>query len=91
MLRPLARVIVGRKPSSAPEVLANVPRSNKGKPVKFPGDSLWSRDRQDERAGEDYEMTDNHLKVHIISDFGSERWGSVSTETTAVGHSISNV
>lgn len=33
---------MGGKPSSKPEMLGNVPRSNKGKPVERVGDSLWT-------------------------------------------------
>jgi hypothetical protein len=87
MLRPLARQIMGRKPSSAPEVLGNVPRSNKGKPARAAvGDSLWTLD------GREAEMADNqYLKVQVVTDFGSARSESVSTGATAVANSDTNV
>jgi hypothetical protein len=94
MLRPMARQIMGRKPSSAPEmVMGNVPRSNKGRPKRAVEDSLWSNN------GEVVELTDSHslnatpehLKVQVVTDFGSARSASVSTGTTAVANSDANV
>jgi len=66
---------MGRKPSSTPKIIGNLPRSKKEKPVRAGDDSLWSVD------GRDLEMADasNLLKVQVVTDFGSERSHSVST------------
>jgi hypothetical protein len=88
MLRPLARQIMGRKLSSMPEVIGNVPRSNKGKPpVRAVDDSLWSN------GGTEVELANssNFLKVQVVTEFRSDRLGSVSTGTTAGVNSDTNV
>jgi len=88
MLRPLARQIMGRKPSSMPEMVGNVPRSRREKPAQ--PQSLWSVDGGDLEMLTVTDDNDNHLKVHVVTDFGSGRSASVSTGTTVVATGDSN-
>lgn len=66
---------MGRKPSSTPEIIGNVPRSKKEKTIRAGDESLWSINERD------LEMADasNLLKVGVVTEFGSDRSHSVST------------
>ena len=88
MLRPMARQLMGRKPSKNPEVVGNVPRSGRNR-VQMSEGSMWSTMQVDDR---ELEMPDNNLfKVSVSNGLKSEgRSGSIATRTTG-GSSFSDV
>lgn len=83
---------MGRKASSAPEILVgNVPRSNRGKPMRAVDESLWSTPGEVVELNDSYAVASDHLKVQVITDYGSARSESFSTGTTAPAGSETNV
>jgi hypothetical protein len=105
MLRPMVRQLMGKKPSSGPEIMnVNVPRSGRNKKAAvMPRDeSLWSdlhtNHTQQHEQDEEMQMREtvqaagkDFLTVHVMGDSDAERSGSVSTSDDSVKKAASMV
>lgn len=75
MLKPLVRQVMGKKPSSNPQVMRNVPRSNVAKAAPVVGGSLWNDEPGETQM---VQTTVTAMGLSVISGEG-ERSESVSS------------